>query len=361
MKTANINHTNIDIDETEDRALGIMNGSVRPTETDVKDERLLSLCHDIEEAAGAIDDTDIDVESQLKRFHKRHTKKSKAIVWGLVAMAACLAGLAFILFQGNKKVNLNDSPIAYDEVRNLKEIEVIGSSSKQPIEAKASSTTKVFNVMDCNPSDVVLTAAIPTGDNYEVKLSDGTRVLLHGNSRLVFPSRFVGKQREVKLDGEAYFIVAHDPSHPFIVHCGKMTTEVLGTEFYARSEKGSNDVTLIKGQVKVSTPDLTYKIYPGQQVLVTPEGKSMAKRVDVTAYEYWRDGYLFYDNATLRSILENIAREYGFNIEWKTETLSTSNIRFITDRTKGINGILTDLNDITGLHIKILKNSIIVQ
>ena len=87
------------------------------------------------------------------------------------------------------------------------------------------------------PSVCLVTAR---GSKSEFTLPDGTRVWLNGDSRLSYPETFDAGIRRVRLDGEAFFQVRHDASHPFVVDMEVMQVEVLGTEFDARHRLGSN-------------------------------------------------------------------------------------------------------------------------
>lgn len=58
---------------------------------------------------------------------------------------------------------------------------------------------------------------VSKGNSCKVLLSDGSCAYLHPGSKLRYPHHFNGKERRVKLDGEAYFIIQKDTQHPFIV------------------------------------------------------------------------------------------------------------------------------------------------
>ena len=104
------------------------------------------------------------------------------------------------------------------------------------------------------PSVCLVTAQ---GSKGEFTLPDGTRVWLNGDSRLSYPETFDAEARRVWLDGEAFFQVRHDASHPFVVDMEVMQVEVLGTEFDARHRTGTRyaETVLRSGSVRVLTPD----------------------------------------------------------------------------------------------------------
>jgi ferric-dicitrate binding protein FerR (iron transport regulator) len=92
---------------------------------------------------------------------------------------------------------------------------------------------------------------IPLGQKGQVVLADGTKISLNSGSKLRYPSNFNGTSREVFLEGEAYFDVAHNEEKPFLVHSGKLTVKVLGTVFNLKAYSGENKIetTLISGSV----------------------------------------------------------------------------------------------------------------
>lgn len=78
-----------------------------------------------------------------------------------------------------------------------------------------------------------ITQQVSTGisQRKNIILPDGTQVWLSPSTLLEYPSVFNGNTREIKLSGEGFFEVAHDASHPFIIHSDDIQTTVLGTSF----------------------------------------------------------------------------------------------------------------------------------
>lgn len=346
----------------EEQATNIMEGGGADAHGGMPDGDVLDACRDLSCAAMLLDNAPSDIEARLRAFHHRHSHRMR-IVWGAVAAAACAAALLILTLTKRPNVDLDSSPIAYTEVRNLKGVTIMAQQGDKTVEeALQTKQSKVFNVLDQSESDIVLTAAVPTGSAYEMVLSDGTRVLMHSNSRLVFPSRFTGSKREVRLDGEAYFIVAHDAEHPFVVHGRAMETEVLGTEFYMQSYGNSKDcVTLINGRVLAKVGGSQTVMAPGQRASIAADGTAAVRDVDVTPYEYWRDGYLFYDHMALRDIIESIAQDNAYDVEFKTSARLDRDMHFVADRTQGIGVVLNNLSSITGLKIKTEGKKIVVE
>lgn len=176
-----------------------------------------------------------------------------------------------------------------------------------------------------NAEEVVNTVQTLTGMEYMLTLSDGTRVFLNAETKLRFPTRFIGERREVELDGEAYFEVNKDADHPFIVKTGKVAVRVLGTSFNLRSYSNEDDIqtTLVSGKVAVSDGGVSEEIKPGEQIIYMKEtGKMEVKDVDISLYTAWHTGKFIFKNETLEEMLSYLSRWYGFKY------------RFIDDRAK---------------------------
>ncbi len=182
-----------------------------------------------------------------------------------------------------------------------------------------------------------MTITIPKGKTYRVDLADGTKVYMNADSRLTFPTAFIGDKRTVELEGEAYFAVARDEDHPFVVRTRGMETTVLGTEFYVRSDKGQPaQVTLVSGRVRVDAGSQHAELTPGMQTTVS-EGRMVTQRgVDTDRYRYWRDGLLYFDNVDLLDVLQEIGRTYNCNVELEDADLRNLKIHFVADRNLSI-------------------------
>ena len=95
---------------------------------------------------------------------------------------------------------------------------------------------------------------IPFGKKSQLILEDGTKVWLNAGSRMAFPTKFTGKKREVFLEGEAYFEVAHNQNLPFMVNTGEIIIKVLGTRFNISAYKTDKltETVLLEGKVAIS-------------------------------------------------------------------------------------------------------------
>ncbi len=165
------------------------------------------------------------------------------------------------------------------------------------------------------------TVDIPRGGEYQLFLPDGTKVWLNASTIITYPTRFTGTQRKVRIKGEAYLEVAKDPRHPFIVETATENIQVLGTHFNINTYNADRTVTTLEeGSVKVSSLRGTKQsviLKPGQQSINTNTLK--VEPADLESALAWKNGLLFFKDAPLTSVLEEVARWYDLEIEYRTK------------------------------------------
>ena len=161
---------------------------------------------------------------------------------------------------------------------------------------------------------------VPRGGEFQLVLEDGTKVWLTAESQLKYPEVFTGARREVFLEGEAYFEVAKDASHPFVLHTGQQKVTVLGTSFGVTgyAEESSVSATLVEGSVRVEFPGSTDEVYllePGYRISYDRRSCRVHKeRVDVREYVAWKDGKYVFTRKRLEDMLATLSRWYDFQV-----------------------------------------------
>lgn len=184
-----------------------------------------------------------------------------------------------------------------------------------------------------------------------IKLPDGSSVQLNANSHLDYPDRFEGKQRIVKLTGEAYFDIKHDPKHPFIIHTGKIKTTVLGTAFNILSDSKNQKVTVTvtRGRVMVQESDRTLAVLHANQQLNWQLDKTSAKRtVNAAEVVAWKNQDLIMDDVTLAQAAALLVERYQLHVSFANDKVK--NCRFTAaflDR-NDIQQVIAVLADVTG-------------
>ncbi|NGM62652.1 DUF4974 domain-containing protein [Sphingobacterium sp. SGG-5] len=159
----------------------------------------------------------------------------------------------------------------------------------------------------------------PRGGQYRIILPDGTKVWLNAASSLRYPSRFVGSERRVELDGEGYFEVVHNGKQKFKVVSNGQEVEVLGTRFNvnAYSDEPHIRTTLIEGAVSVASLSgkQAVQLVPGQQ---SKFGKDILEvdEVDIEAVVAWKDNDFMFRGQNLNTIMRQLARWYDVEIRY---------------------------------------------
>lgn len=152
------------------------------------------------------------------------------------------------------------------------------------------------------------------GQRADVHLMDGTRVRIAPGSRLRVASDFGRERRDVYLDGEAYFEVAHDARRPFTVYAGNASARDLGTAFAVRAfpEDGAVQVAVRAGVVALSGVG---RLAAGDVGRLGADGRASVEHgVDVDEVLAWTTGRLDFSDAPLRRVLADVHRWYGVDV-----------------------------------------------
>ena len=166
-------------------------------------------------------------------------------------------------------------------------------------------------------------------------LPDGSKVWINPNTLLSYPTKF-GKLREVSMEGEAFFEVTKDHSHPFQITSGKILTTVWGTSFRIRSLPGGNaKVSVLTGKVSVSIPERgklkTYNVTAREEVMLLPQEEVTYQQSDrhlvkapipaVSDMQIWHKANLSFENTPLNTIAVQLSKYYHVKIAVEGEKL----------------------------------------
>jgi ferric-dicitrate binding protein FerR (iron transport regulator) len=171
-----------------------------------------------------------------------------------------------------------------------------------------------------------LEVVAPVGSRTVVHLSDGSEVHLNYGSKLKYPQVFTGKTRGVKLVGEGYFEVAHDPGNPFVVHAGNLQIRALGTSFNVNAYPDEDNLatTLVTGKVVIEktgtngTAQSIGAMVPGQHIEYNQRtGVVTSGKGEVRKYIAWTEGKMVFEDATTAFVAERLSRMFNVDIEVK--------------------------------------------
>ena len=190
-------------------------------------------------------------------------------------------------------------------------------------------------------------------------LPDQTVVWLQPGASIEHATSFDGKpKREITFEGEAFFNVSKDKNHPFIIHSGKLNTEVVGTSFNVRANR--NDITyqisVVTGSVAVSSdnPDEKVLLKPSQQaVFVTTTNNLTMKTLESksTDIENWQPVSLNFDNVPLQEITDRLQKTFRVSIMIKNPNLRQCILKVGFDQ-QNLPEILEMINALLGFYLR---------
>ena len=177
--------------------------------------------------------------------------------------------------------------------------------------------------------------------NIKVVLYDGSLVWLNAGSELRYPNTFVENQRVVYLKGEAYFDVAKDRDHPFIVKTISSEISVLGTSFNVNARENLCVTTLVEGRVRMrhGMKD-SVELCEGQQASVAKIGKIRVQDVDTRYYTSWMNNMFAFREAPLREIADVLENWYGCECRFENSTLENIPYTTMVERYSDVDSVL---------------------
>ncbi len=224
------------------------------------------------------------------------------------------------------------------------------------------------SLMQKDPQPVYYTAFSPKGSVSEMQLPDGTTIMLNSDSRIKYSINGEDGNREVFLEGEAWFDVAKQDGKPFIVQTPYYVVNVLGTKFNVKAYSDDDEVvtTLEEGSIKIgSTKKLNLKeevqLKPGEQLSYTKSSKELTlKKVNTEWYTSWKENKLILVNMSLKDFVIILERKYGVDIELKDEQILGLHVD-CTIKNESIFEILNLLKRTLPLDYEVIGQKIVVK
>lgn len=206
------------------------------------------------------------------------------------------------------------------------------------------------------------------GEKSVLVLSDGSQVTLNADTKLKYPDRFDGTNREVYLEGEGYFVVQHISVHPFVVHAGNLSTTVLGTTFNvsAYPESKTIAVSLLEGKVKVTsnekgTVDKTVVLEPKEQLLYDKE-KNVGSfgLFDSLESVGWKDNIYKFVDEPLGKVFSQLERAYGIKFKITDQPVLVQRITVKFEK-NSLQTVVDVMKSLTGLNYRLVRGDGKVQ
>lgn len=193
------------------------------------------------------------------------------------------------------------------------------------------------------------TSSIPKS----IKLSDGSKIYLAANSSFQYPEKFKGDERKVSLlKGNAFFEVAKDKKHPFIITSGEVKTRVVGTSFHIQMSKSKCEVIVVTGKVNVTSKGQSVDLVPNEEALF--QSQKLTKLVADKSYLVnWYSTDITLNQTTLKQVISVLQYKYGVSFHYDNEQVLATPLTVFIKKDATLENVLEQINYITNLKFKV--------
>ncbi|MGJ1197524.1 FecR family protein [Sphingobacterium spiritivorum] len=277
------------------------------------------------------------IRKKIKAHIKDHEKRSYVLWYRIIRTAAAILligfGVYWLLYLKNDKANNTANVVneilpggskAILMLDNGTELDLnalkMGDLAMQgQVVASKSAEGQLTYDQHSSPTSKISYHSIrtPRGGEYQVDLSDGTKVWLNAESSIRFPTFFTGDERVVEITGEVYFDVQKQNGKPFIVKTADQKITVLGTRFNVNAypEESSIQTALIEGKVILDIDHQTYNLKPGERTVYDKESKHVnTETFNSKEVMAWQAGNFFFNAEEIESIMRKISRWYDVEV-----------------------------------------------
>lgn len=216
---------------------------------------------------------------------------------------------------------------------------------------------------NANPAYHVL--KVPSGQQAELTLPDGSKIWLNSKSQLTYPGTFSGNTREVKLDGEAYFQVSHNIEKPFVVKTSHLDVKVLGTSFNVTSYSDEDNISLAleTGSISVLKSGKEALRLKPHEVAVYSKSKNEIKqgKAELDLYTSWLNGQFKFKNLSFVDISRRLGR--NFNVVFVFEDKNIEQVKYNGSfyKYESLNEILKIMQTNSSFNYRIVKDKVFIK
>lgn len=315
------------------------------------------------------------VESMWRR--RRVTlKKRRSMTWqrwvGIAASVVVVAGIAFWMIGKNGN---NDKTLVVADHKEVRLILPDGSAHGLSALGETAVNIPGFRVnREGTIQETGMTGTggtevkyneivVPRGGEYSLTLADGTMMKLNSDTRVKFPNSFIGTERRVFLDGEAYFEVARDEARPFLVEFSEGVVQVLGTHFNVKARREQNAfTTLVSGKVQVSSGSDSVVLKPGEYCEINAENQQLSvHEADLMAVLAWKNGEFVFKDASLEHVMNELAAWYDMEVVYASEEVKHQKLHIYMDRTRTLEEALQIMSKMGNMTYQIQGKKVIIK
>lgn len=368
----------------------LLNRKIKPKESEIEqlfsskeDSKIFSEIYEIREAIHREKQTlKIDIDKEYNQFANKISTTPRIKALTIISIAASI-----IMLIGSYFIFINS-----DKVKETQIVEIIEPGKSKAIlylddGRKIDLSQKNIRISDGHISGIsndsikgleynnikkeesskiiYNTVKVPKGGEYQMTLSDGSKVWLNSESEIRFPVSFSGNKREVFIKGEAYFRIAHNENMPFVTRFKNGNITVLGTEYNIKSYEDEKEVvtTLVKGSVKfTSSINNNEKILkPNQQLTYRKDKNTIAvHEVDTYVFTAWKEGKFYFRSMPLNKIMKQLERWYNINVFFSSKELKDYKFRGVILKDMSFNEALKIIEETTDIRFKIKENTVTI-
>jgi len=182
----------------------------------------------------------------------------------------------------------------------------------------------LYWVSQYSQSAVQFTETIsPRGQKSQIVLADGTKVWLNSDTKIKYPGSFSKDQRDVYLDGEAFFEVTKNAYQPFVVHTSGVNVKVLGTKFNVKAypDETQIETSLFEGKVNLivnnasSRNKVETEVKPGQSITYSKTNDQLVEsRFPKEEINGWKKNQLIFKDDTFNNLVRKVERWYNVDV-----------------------------------------------
>lgn len=186
-----------------------------------------------------------------------------------------------------------------------------------------------------------------------IQLSDGSKIYLAANSSFQYPEKFKGDERKVSLlKGNAFFEVAKDKKHPFIITSGDIKTRVVGTSFHIQMSKSKCEVIVVTGKVNVTSKGHSVDLIPNEEALF--ESQKLTKLVAEKSFLVnWYNTDVTLNQTTLKQVITILQYKYGVSFQYDNKLVLATPLTVFIKKDATLENVLEQINYITNLKFKV--------
>ncbi len=170
------------------------------------------------------------------------------------------------------------------------------------------------------------TVTVPAGQRVQIVLADGTMVWLNSQSTLTYQADFGRKNRNVTLDGEAFFNVQHNADIPFNVNTQHNQVRVVGTQFNVCAYNNTNsfETSLVEGIVDIYNADNTkeplVRLHKDEMLVAT---NGVYRKNKISSYDFlrWKEGIYCFDDMPFSDVLSKLEKYYNIKITVENQSV----------------------------------------